>query len=228
MYNLRGRRLADAATGRVKDPSRGAKGGIPIAPSACTPSSRPETRFDHALQQEPCAPTTEPLRLSILPAGIVCALSPSRPRTRRLGEAIRSHHGDSVDDALFREHAEALFGDAPDGITIQHAGRIVYANPRMAALTGHGDPARLIGVSSLHLYSEEDLGLVLARLQSTFFGRPTAPVQHRILRSDGEQIEVEVSCLLLTLASTRMLVEVVRTRASRARPAKAPHRARRA
>jgi PAS domain S-box-containing protein len=131
-------------------------------------------------------------------------------------------HGDGVSDpddqlsdrdtAVFRHHADALFGDAPDGITIQHGGRIVYANRRMAALTGHSDPAHLIGASSLHLYSEDDLASVLARLQSTYFGRPTPPMRHRIQRTDGEQIEVEVSCLLLTLASTRMLVEVARTR----------------
>jgi hypothetical protein len=70
----------------------------------------------------------------------------------------------------------------------------------------------LIGASSLHLYTEDDLASVLARLQSTYFGRPTPPMRHRIQRTDGEQIEVEVSCLLLTLASTRMLVEVARTR----------------
>ena len=53
--------------------------------------------------------------------------------------------GRSFDGALFREHAEAMFGDAPDGIMLQLDGRIVYANRRMAALTGHADPARLIG-----------------------------------------------------------------------------------
>ena len=115
-----------------------------------------------------------------------------------------------LDGSALRHHAEAMFGDAPDGITLQLDGRIVYANRRMAALTGHGDPAGLIGLSSLHFYSEEELAPVLARLQSTFFGRPTNPARHMMRRLDGSKVEVEVACLLLTLASAPMLVEVVR------------------
>ena len=112
--------------------------------------------------------------------------------------------------ARFREHAEAMFGDAPDGITLQLDGRIVYANRRMATLAGYGDPDGLIGLSSLHFYCEEELAPVLARLQSTFFGKPTIPARHRIRRLDGTKVEVEVACLLLSLASAPMLVEVVR------------------
>jgi PAS domain S-box-containing protein len=126
----------------------------------------------------------------------------SRPDTSR---------GDPpFDSALFREHAEAMFGDAPDGITLQLGGRIVYANRRMAALTGHADPGGLIGLSSLHLYSADELAPVLARLQSAFFGKPTVPARHVLVRLDGTKVEVEVACLLLSLASARMLVEVVR------------------
>ncbi|HKA13458.1 MAG TPA: PAS domain S-box protein [Myxococcota bacterium] len=108
-------------------------------------------------------------------------------------------------------HADALFGDAPDGITMQLAGRIVYANRRMAELTGHGDPAGLVGLSSLHFYAEDDLPPVLARLQSTFFGRPTRPARHRLRRLDGTKIPVEAACMLLSLASSPVLVEVVRS-----------------
>jgi PAS domain S-box-containing protein len=125
-------------------------------------------------------------------------------------EIDRADGPESLDRALFREHAEAMFGEAPDGITLQLDGRIVYANRRMAALTGHGDPSGLIGLSSLHLYSEDELATVLARLQSTFFGKPTTPVRHRMRRLDGSKVEVEVACLLLSLASAPMLVEVVR------------------
>ena len=115
-----------------------------------------------------------------------------------------------LDGAILRRHADAMFGDAPDGITLQLDGRIVYANRRMAALTGHGDPDGLIGLSSLHFYSEDELAPVLARLQSTFFGKPTNPARHIMRRLDGSKVEVEVACLLLTLASAPVLVEVVR------------------
>jgi PAS domain S-box-containing protein len=142
-------------------------------------------------------------------------------RSRDIAElaADSAPHDSELDDADLdgtldrdglREHAEAMFGDAPDGITLQLDGRIVYANRRMAALTGHGDPDGLIGLSSLHFYSEDQLAPVLARLQSTFFGKPTSPARHMMRRLDGSKVEVEVACLLLTLASSPMLVEVVR------------------
>ena len=116
-----------------------------------------------------------------------------------------------ADGAIFREHADALFGDAPDGITLQVGGRIVYANRRMAELIGHGDPAGLLGLSSLHFYSEDDLGPVLARLQSTFFGRPATPARHQLRRLDGTKIQVEATCLLLSLSCARVLIEIVRS-----------------
>lgn len=118
---------------------------------------------------------------------------------------------DLPDGRIFREHADALFGDAPDGVTLQLGGRIVYANRRMAELIGHRDPDRLLGLSSLHFYSDEDLAPVLARLQSTFFGRPTIPARHALRRRDGSRIQVEATCLLLSIAQARVLIEIVRS-----------------
>lgn len=118
---------------------------------------------------------------------------------------------DLRDGMIFREHADALFGDAPDGITLQLGGRIVYANRRMAELMGHRDPDRLLGLSSLHFYSDDDLAPVLARLQSTFFGRPASPARHEIRRLDGTKIQVEATCLLLSLSRARVLIEIVRS-----------------
>ena len=107
------------------------------------------------------------------------------------------------------QHASSHFAaDIIERVTID--GRIIYANRRMAALTGHSDPDGLIGLSSLQFYSEDELAPVLARLQSTFFGKPTNPARHIMRRLDGTKVEVEVACLLLTLASAPMLVEVVR------------------
>jgi PAS domain S-box-containing protein len=151
------------------------------------------TEIAHAEQQPTCARRSRDI------AELAADSAPRHPNGAR-----------PLDGALLRQHADAMFGDAPDGITLQLGGRIVYANRRMAALTGHGDPSGLIGLSSLHFYCEEELARVLARLQSTFFGKPTTPARHVMRRLDGSQVEVEVACLLLTLASAPMLVEVVR------------------
>ena len=152
----------------------------------------------------------------IAPAGP----APRRRRPRGVAETVASSAARTaaerrIDGPAFRAHADALFGDAPDGITMQQGGRIVYANRRMAELTGHRDPAKLVGLSSLHFYAEDDLVQVLARLQSTFFGRPTTPARHVLRRLDGTRIRVEAACMLLSLASSPVLVEVVRGIGSR-------------
>src|SRR5206468_9465798 len=102
----------------------------------------------------------------IAPAGT----APRRRRRSGIAETVASSAARNsavarhpLDGPAFRAHADALFGDAPDGITMQQGGRIVYANRRMAELTGHGDPAGLVGLSSLHFYAEDDLTQVLAR-----------------------------------------------------------------
>src|SRR5262245_9360701 len=145
-----------------------------------------------------------------------------RRRPRGVAETVASSAARSAADerralggATFRAHADALFGDAPDGITMQQGGRIVYANRRMAELTGHDDPDGLVGRSPLHFYAEDDLPPVLARLQSTFFGKPTQPARHKLRRVDGSKIPVEAACMLLSLASSPVLVEVVRGLGSR-------------
>lgn len=133
------------------------------------------------------------------------------------GDLPRSHRSRDLADTAadlavrLRENADALFGDAPDGITLQLGGRIVYANRRMAELVGHGDSDRLLGLSSLHFYCDDDLAPVLARLQSTFFGRPASPARHELRRLDGTKIQVEATCLLLSLSCARVLLEIVRS-----------------
>lgn len=130
------------------------------------------------------------------------------PRSRRSRD-LADTAADSA--ARLRENADALFGDAPDGITLQLGGRIVYANRRMAELVGHGDPDRLLGLSSLHFYCADDLAPVLARLQSTFFGRPASPARHELRRLDGTKIQVEATCLLLSLSCARVLLKILRS-----------------
>ena len=143
------------------------------------------------------------------------------PAPRRRSRDVAETAADSVvsrearsglpDGRIFRRHADALFGDAPDGVTLQLGGRVVYANRRMAELMGHRDPETLLGLSSLHFYSEDDLAPVLARLQSTFFGRAASPTRHELRRRDGTRIPVEATCLLLSISTARVLIEIVRS-----------------
>jgi PAS domain S-box-containing protein len=143
------------------------------------------------------------------------------PAPRRRSRGVAQTAADSVasrearsglpDGTSFRKHADALFGDAPDGVTLQLGGRIVYANRRMAELLGHPHPDALLGLSSLQFYGDDDLAPVLARLQATFFGRRAAPARHELKRSDGTTIPVEAACLLLSISRSRVLIEIVRS-----------------
>ena len=137
--------------------------------------------------------------------------SPDLAETAADSVASREARSGQPDGAIFRKHADGLFGDAPDGVTLQIGGRIVYANRRMAELVGHRNPEALLGLSSLHFYAEHDLGAVLARLQATFFGRPATPARHELRRRDGAKIPVEATCLLLSISRARVLIEVVRS-----------------
>jgi len=108
------------------------------------------------------------------------------------------------------EQADALFGDMPDGVMIQLDGRIVYANPQLAKLLGLESPNALVGTVALELYPESAFESVIARIQSAYFGRP-APVRRHPIRVPGcSAAEVDVSCLLLRLAGSPMLIEILR------------------
>jgi PAS domain S-box-containing protein len=118
--------------------------------------------------------------------------------------------GDLPEGAWVRARAEACYGAAAHGVTLQLHGRIVYANRRMAELVGHGDPAHLIGRSSLHFYCENDLAAALDRVRAAFFGGAGAPVRHGLRRVDGSELEVEAMCWLLSLSCARAVIEIVR------------------
>ena len=106
--------------------------------------------------------------------------------------------------------ADALFGNMPDGVMIQQDGRIVYANAQLAKLLGLESPRPLVGKVALELYPESAFESVIARLQSAYFGRPTPARRHRIRVPGRASAEVDVSCLLLRLSGSPMLIEILR------------------
>jgi PAS domain-containing protein len=108
------------------------------------------------------------------------------------------------------DQADALFGDMPDGVLIQKDGRIVYANARLVEMLGLESAASLVGTVALELYPESAFESVITRLQSAYFGRPTPARRHPICTPGGEPAEVDVSCLLLQLAGSPMLIEILR------------------
>ncbi len=75
----------------------------------------------------------------------------------------------------------------PDAVFIQQAGKIVYANPLMAALHGAAAVGQLIGRQSLDLVCPEHRFLILARRREVALGPLPESLVHRRRRLDGSE-----------------------------------------
>lgn len=153
--------------------------------------------------------------------GAVCAALPDRPGEPAGEPRERGREPLALDQ--LHEQADALFGEMPDGVMIQHDGRIVYANREMAALLGLPDARSLLGTVALELYPESAFPAVVSRMQSVYFGRPSPVSRHPVRRADGGCRELEVSSLLIRLAGALMLIEIHRS-PKPARPDREPSR----
>lgn len=114
-------------------------------------------------------------------------------------------------DETARHWGEALFGEAPDGVSICRGGRILYANPRMHQMIGAGD-GEVVGRATLELYPAPDYASVLAQIQAMVFsGHPQPPARLRLLSMDGSVSPVEVARFLLPVGEERLVIEVIRS-----------------
>lgn len=123
-------------------------------------------------------------------------------------EAIRER---ANADETARYWGGKLFGQAPDGVSISRAGRILYANERMHELIGAHD-GDVVGRASLELYPAVEYASVLAQIQAMVFsGQPQAPARYRALCVDGSVVPVEVTRFLLRLPDEPLVIEVMRS-----------------
>lgn len=141
----------------------------------------------------------------------VCAALPDQGGAGDPAGEPRERGGEPLALDQLHAQADALFGEMPDGVMIQHDGRIVYANREMAALLGLPDARSLLGTVALELYPESAFPAVVSRMQSVYFGRPSPVSRHPVRRADGGFRELEVSSLLIRLAGALMLIEIHRS-----------------
>ena len=99
---------------------------------------------------------------------------------------------DVTESRLARQRLEALLRFASDAvITVDEAGRLAYASPSAATLTGFAVEDEL-GTSVLDLVHPEDYDVVVQSFLNTASAPgPAVPLQFRILRADGTTRVVE-------------------------------------
>ena len=100
---------------------------------------------------------------------------------------------DGQDDRSLRREAanfRAVIENAPDGIAVHRAGRILYANEALATIFGR-PREELVGVSVATLTHPDDRVVVADRIGRAIEGERIGLRRLRVMRSDGQVIEVE-------------------------------------
>jgi PAS domain S-box-containing protein len=118
-----------------------------------------------------------------------------------------------AEDALkeSEERYRSLVELAPDMIAVHSEGRFVYINAAGAELLGAASPEELIGKPVLDFVHPDYLETVKARIrQLQTEGRPTELIEEKLIRLDGQIIDVEVAGIPSTYAGRSAIQLVVR------------------
>jgi diguanylate cyclase (GGDEF)-like protein/PAS domain S-box-containing protein len=75
-------------------------------------------------------------------------------------------------------------------------GECLYVSPAATAILGH-DPGQLVGRSVFDFVPEDDHAHLGELCAAAVEGRPTAPVRHRVRRSDGQTLWIETTAWLI-------------------------------
>jgi PAS domain S-box-containing protein len=95
----------------------------------------------------------------------------------------------------FRHLVELSF----DGIVIHCEGRIVFVNPAGAKLIGAETPEQLVGKPMLDFVHPDYRGVVAERVQKALEKGERVPLaEEKLVRLDGEEIDVEVTGISTT------------------------------
>ena len=100
---------------------------------------------------------------------------------------------------------------APDGIYVRVDEQCVFANQAMAAMLGVEHPDALVGKRAMDFYHPDCHQAVIQRIQKlSEVDDPLPPAELRLIRSDGEIMDVEVTAAALIYQGKRASQVVVR------------------
>jgi len=91
---------------------------------------------------------------------------------------------------------------APDGISISHESRIVFANSALARMLGAESAQELIGRTYREIVHPDSLPLVEARRTRVLAGENAPWLEEKWLRLDGSTVEVESAAVPITQGGT--------------------------
>ncbi len=92
------------------------------------------------------------------------------------------------------ESHRSLIDRSPDAILVHREGEVIFVNEAAALLFGAQQASELEGIQVLNLVHPEDHALVAENGAETAVEQPTTPYREgRVLRRDGEAIDVEAS-----------------------------------
>ena len=108
--------------------------------------------------------------------------------TRRQVRAVADIHARS------EERYRQLVDLSPDGVYVQSAGTVRYANRALASILGLADPRPLVGRGVLELIHPDYHDAVRARMRTLLEERRETPLlEQRFVRADGSEVWVEVT-----------------------------------
>ncbi|MEB3103659.1 PAS domain S-box protein [Ferviditalea candida] len=93
---------------------------------------------------------------------------------------------------------------SPEPIIVHSDYRIVFVNPAAVKLAGAADQAELIGKEIFGFIHPTDLDTLESKLQQLFKeGKPARNIQKKLVRLDGQMIDIEISALPLEYMGKR-------------------------
>ena len=117
-----------------------------------------------------------------------------RGRLAILGVSRDISHRKRQEEALreSEERHRSVIDISPNAIWVVGDGLVVFANNSMATLVGAGSPDELVGREALDFTHRADRDLILERRRLIIDEHQKAPwIEHRIVRMDGADVEVE-------------------------------------
>lgn len=99
---------------------------------------------------------------------------------------------------------------SPDGIVVRSEGRLAYVNIAAVRLLGAEKPEDLIGKPMLEFIHPDYVEMVKERLKQIEEGKPIGLVEEKLIRLDGQEIDVETSSVPIIYQGKPSMLSVFR------------------
>ncbi len=155
----------------------------------------------------------ETLASKAVQSGAQDYLSKNQLDEQLLGRAIRysiermhAQHALRDSEERYRRLVELL----PDGIVVNIAGEIVFANSAALEILGASDLEQLLDRNIYNFVHPDYLKLVQQRMKKLQAGESALPIEEKFIRLDGDLIDVEVASISFDFQGKRAVLSLIR------------------